>query len=479
MADEPVLIMKRRFLGRVLESGLLIIAVALGVGAAASGLSLFFHTKEYSGNLLASPEYREIVVTTRANVEDMEEPALEKNNKESVSLSTYDLKAGELIPSISWSYVTNSRRLRFMNEEFLNRGNRGSQGEPDRDSEQDAGGQDEPDRDSEQDAGGEEREPGGETGGDRGFPDNSSRIEDFTSAKDNPDYIIPEVDSLNGFEISSQFFNAWNLNAVYGSLFTSSDYSSNKKYLILGMGVAELLAGDDLEISELINKKIITWDSSYTVIGVLEAKGTDYDDLYFTPVRELSNNSHFRPRPWGDNQLLRFSVMNPEELNSTAQMLQDWFITAYGEGQVLVSNPRSEAKRVVSRNSGISFLILFLSLAGLFIAAVNVSNILMSRSLRMKKHIGILKALGASKNSISRLFIIEALVITGIGSLLGSALAVPLSIAMQKSLGLGDISWLYIGIGVILSSILTLTFSIIPARQYSGIEAAVAMRSAG
>jgi len=46
-------------------------------------------------------------------------------------------------------------------------------------------------------------------------------------------------------------------------------------------------------------------------------------------------------------------------------------------------------------------------------------------------------------------------------------------------LGLGEVSWFYILIGVLLSSLLTLLFSVIPARQNSGIEAAEAMRSAG
>ncbi len=448
MADEPVLIMKRRFLGRILESGLLIIAVALGVGAAASGLSLFFHTNEYSNNLLISPEYREVVVTTKTNIDDMEEPVIEKSSEEGIKLSTYDLKAGELIPTISWSYVTNKRRIGFMTEEVLNEKN--APGRPG---------------------------PGDE--GEEDYSDFYDMVEDFKNAKDNPDYILPEIDRLTGLEVSSQFFDAWNLDALYGSLFTDQDYESKNQYLILGMGVAELLAGDDLEVSELINRKIISWESAYTVIGILQSTGTDYDDLYFAPIREISSNNKFRQGPGGNDQQLRFAVMNPEDLDSTAVMLQEWFDTTYKDGQVVVSNPRVEAERIVSRNKGISFLIMFLSLAGLFIASVNVSNILMSRSIRMKKHVGILKALGASKKSIIKLFVIEALAITGIGSILGTGLAIPLSVAMQKSLGLGEVSWLYIGIGVILSSILTLVFSVIPARQNSGIEAADAMRSAG
>lgn len=437
MTNEPNLIIKRRFTSRILESGLLIIAVALGVGAASSGLSLLFHTNEYSKSLLASPEYREVVVSTKTNRDDMAEPAILKGDDVSIKLTTSDLKAGELIPSISFSYVTNGDRLHFLTEESISRESR---------------------RDNNEE-------------------DTADKLKSFEEAKNNPDYLMPEVDELNGYEVTPQFFTAWDMDTVIGSLFTSKDYTANNKYIILGSEVATLLAGEIYDVADLINKKIITTDSSYTVVGILKSTDSLYDNYYFTPIKEVSESSRFRSN--GDDQQLRFSVLDPEELDSTSVMLQEWFDATYNEGQVIVSNPRAEATRIVNRNRGISILILFLSLAGLFIASVNVSNILMSRSMRMKKHVGILKALGASKRDIVKLFTNEALVITIIGSILGTGIAIPLSKAMQDSLDLGEISWLYILIGVLLSSLLTLLFSVIPARQNTDIEAAVAMRSAG
>ena len=92
MSKESNLIMKRRFLGRILESGLLIIAVALGVGAAASGLSLFFHTNKYNNELLKSPEYREIIASSNNFLADMDVPVAERENNQYVSLSTNDLR---------------------------------------------------------------------------------------------------------------------------------------------------------------------------------------------------------------------------------------------------------------------------------------------------------------------------------------------------------------------------------------------------
>ena len=97
----------------------------------------------------------------------------------------------------------------------------------------------------------------------------------------------------------------------------------------------------------------------------------------------------------------------------------------------------------------------------------------------MKKYVGILKALGASNKNVMNLFTSEALAITLIGAVLGTIIAFPLSNAMKTALGLNEGTFLFIMAGVLLSSMLTFTFSIIPSFQNSGFEAAEAMRASG
>ena len=97
----------------------------------------------------------------------------------------------------------------------------------------------------------------------------------------------------------------------------------------------------------------------------------------------------------------------------------------------------------------------------------------------MKKHVGILKALGASNRDVMKLFTSEVLAITFIGALVGTLIALLLSKTMESAMGLDGGTWLFILIGVILSSLLTFTFSIIPSLQNSRFEAAEAMRTAG
>jgi len=481
MSKESNLIMKRRFLGRILESGLLIIAVALGVGAAASGLSLFFHTNKYNNELLKSPEYREIIASSNNFLADMDVPVAERENNQYVSLSTNDLKVGNIIDGITFSYIKSEDRLRFLTKEFLeNQGNNNffqqePPGPPDAINNSSQQQNSSPEANSSNSTRNQQQN-NTENNDTNQRANINAMIESFSKVIDDPNYIIPEVEELFGYEITDQFFNAWNLDVSEGSLFTTKDYTSSTNYILLGYNAAKLLNVQNFD--SLTGKKIISRNSrTFTVSGVLKETGMDIDNNFYVPKKEQVQGDRFNFRRGGNDNQLRFYVQDVTKLNVISQELKEYFDKLHGEGKISVSNPRSEAMRVLNRNNGISFLILFLSLAGLFIASVNVSNILISRSIRMKKYVGILKALGATKVNIIVLFIKEGILITGLGTILGAALAIPLSISMEKSLGINEVSWKYIFIGVLLSSILTLFFSVLPARQNASIEPAEAMRS--
>lgn len=458
----------------MLESGLLILAVALGVGAAAAGLSLLLHTNDYSREMLQSPSYRELVVSTRDNAEDMESPLVETVKGDDVILTYTDLEASELVPQVSYAYLSSKTRMRFLNQEMMNQMNNMGAGPGQ------GGGQNTETaqrgtegREVQESQPPEEQEP---PGGDAMRAEMEKALDE--AAGDNS-IIIPEIDEISGYRVSPQFFSAWNLETEFGSLFTESDMNSTTDYVVLGPDAAAMINVNDEPLGDLIGKKILSMRSYYVIAGILEESGSFYDETFFTLDTQIGASGAIGRFTPGGNRQLRFTVTDPEDLDEAADLLTAWFESEYGEGQIAISNPREEAERLINRNKGISYLILFLSMAGLFIASVNISNILMSRNLRMKKHVGILKALGASNNDILKLFSAEAAAITLIGAALGTVLAFPLAGAMETAMGLTQGSWIFIAAGVVLSSILTFAFSVIPSFQNSGFEAAEAMRQAG
>ena len=456
MLKEPVKIVMRRFRDRTLESGLLIIAVALGIGAFSAGLSLIMNTMEFSNEIMRSPEYKELVISTRSQASEMENPIEEKLVQETAVLTIADLEAAALAPDVEWAYVQNFSRLHLVTADS------GSMQPPE--------GMEMPEGEAPEGAG--DVPEGNNTMGPMQMSD-----EELAAAQADSSIIIADFEEVSGFEVSPQFFDSWDITAAAGSLISESDMTSTDNVIVIGSELAKLLAGDEMEISELLGKKLLARDGYQTIIGVLDPVNDSYDQKYFTPCKdETGGMSGFR-RMFMNTQL-RFAVGDPEDLDSTAALLSDWFSSQFGEDQVVISNPRAEAEQLVSRNTGISLLILFLSAAGFFIALVNVSNILMSRVLRMKKNVGILMALGASRNSIRNLFLTEALILAVSGAAAGALLAVPLSGYMETAAGIEAGSWLYITIGAVIAAVMTTLFGLIPSRQFMKIAPAEAMRSA-
>ncbi|MCY4376946.1 MAG: hypothetical protein OXC31_24590, partial [Spirochaetaceae bacterium] len=97
----------RALLGRPAESLLLSLGVALAVGATAAGVTLAGTTRAQSEELLASPRFREIVVSTRADVSTMELPARMRGPAD-LLLGVEDLeRARSVVQAVRYAYLSN------------------------------------------------------------------------------------------------------------------------------------------------------------------------------------------------------------------------------------------------------------------------------------------------------------------------------------------------------------------------------------
>ena len=97
----------RALLGRPAESLLLSLGVALAVGATAAGITLAGTTRAQSEALLASPRYREIVVSTRAETSTMVLPARVRG-ADGLVLGVDDLeRARSVAQAIRYAYLSN------------------------------------------------------------------------------------------------------------------------------------------------------------------------------------------------------------------------------------------------------------------------------------------------------------------------------------------------------------------------------------
>ena len=448
---EDVRMSLRSILKRPIESLLLILGIALGIGATAAGISLISHSIQAKNELLSQTQYRELLVQIRESAEDMDLAAMPKVGEENVVLSWKDLVAKNDVPDIEHGYMADDAQFRIANfGAFANPG--GPEGGP-------AGG---PEGGP---AGGAERRPSGDAAANE-----RSTAPEITL----PDGPEPTVDEIRGLRVSPEYFSAWNLAAAQGSLFTEKEMEENARVIVLGANLGATLFED----GQALGRELLLFRSLYTIVGILEPVGSNVDDAGIIPVQtpNIDRIPQFARQFVGLNTTLHFTVYDPMRLEEARSQLSEWFSQLYGEGRVVISIPRAEVEAAQDRTSRLVSVILFLAVAGLLIASVNVSNILLGRAMRKRKNVGILKALGASIRDVFGLFFIEALILGASGAVLGTGVSVLISKLMVVAISGGAVLSIMLFLGILAAWAVTTSLTVIPALQASRIPAADALR---
>jgi hypothetical protein len=467
---EDLTLSVRAMFGSPLESLLLIIGLALSIGATASGFGMYGKAVQDGKALLQMAEYREIVVTPQASQDEMTQPLAATSEEDAINLDMDDLDAKNVSPDIAYSYLMGSKRLMINTAAFLEMVS-SMQRPNDEGGDQPAQNTDQPaqDTDNQSQPAEEADKPAAENAQEDDRPE-QAEIE--LATVEGPE---PTVDELMGYEVTAEFFPAMNMYAAEGSLFAEQDIANASKVLVLGSNIAKTLYEDGI----VINRQIASFDKIYTIIGVLEETGTKHDDYYFTPSELASNSAGaMAQRGHGGNsdEALHFAVLNASALAGAEDQLTSWFGSLYGEGMTNISVPRETAEALIARNEKIAVITMVLALAGLLIASVNVSNILYSRTLRRRKQIGILKALGATRQEIFNLFLSEGAILLMIGALFGIGIVILFALAISSTSGSSSVNYLAVALGVVTSSIITLAFTVVPASQAAKVPPAEAMR---
>jgi putative ABC transport system permease protein len=473
----------RSVIGRPAESLLLSLGVALAVGATAAGIALAGRTNEQSRELLASPRYREIVVAAREDADEMDLPAQVQTTTEAVLLTAADLEARSVTQAIQYAYLANRTGFWF-GETGLGRGGaqqgQGAQAQSSQTQAQEQGSQQ---GQPAQAAGGGQaasgqfqRQPGQEQQSQANQEQDGQADAQRSASPDGQRAVAPEgpqpqIDFVEGWEVTPEFFTAWGLTAAEGDVFQAADLDRGEPLLVLGSTLGATLFED----GQAVGRQVLSRNQLYRIVGVLAPSGTEADSLAFTAAR-IAGDQLLTGRFGGLRTNLRFMVDHPDQLEQARAQLANWFDSSHGVGAVAISVPREEAEATADRNGRLATVILFLALSALLIAAVNVTNIFFSRAVRKRRTVGILKAVGASIRQVFTVFFLEALAIGAVGAAVGLGLSALLSRLMEETIGFGALQIGLIVIGVLVSWGIVAVFNVVPASAAARVPAAEAIR---
>ena len=215
---------------------------------------------------------------------------------------------------------------------------------------------------------------------------------------------------------SPEYSQARNFRAARGRFLLNEDIAEWKRTVALGEEVAERLFGSE----SAIGKEVNIGDQRFTVVGVMEPKGTiygsNYDEMIFIPITTALR------RFQGTDTLRSMIIHVPERENMDRVMeqLHAFLIQRHdGVDDIRVRN-QGDFLNAVDRTIWTFRIVLGgIAIVALVVGGIGIMNIMLVTVTERTREIGLRKAIGARRQDILLQFLIESMTISVIGGLIG------------------------------------------------------------
>uniref|UniRef100_A0A7C3Z351 ATP-binding cassette domain-containing protein n=1 Tax=candidate division WOR-3 bacterium TaxID=2052148 RepID=A0A7C3Z351_UNCW3 len=212
-----------------------------------------------------------------------------------------------------------------------------------------------------------------------------------------------------------------------GTFFTEEDNRMMRRVAVLGKTVVRKLFGEEDPIGQYIKIK----RNIFQVIGVMSEKGSsgfrDEDDVIFVPLRTAQKRIFGLDR----DQVTEINIEVKEEkmLDSAVKEITKLLRERHRiqEGQEDDFNIRSQAEilsTVQETSRTFTMLLAGIAIVSLIVGGIGIMNIMFVSVTERTREIGIRKAIGARMIDILTQFLIEAIIISLCGGIIGILLGI-------------------------------------------------------
>ena len=214
-----------------------------------------------------------------------------------------------------------------------------------------------------------------------------------------------------------------------GEFISDSDQSARSLVVVLGSSVAEDLFGSTAGV---VGQKVRLNGQSFKVIGVLTSKGStgfmNQDDQVFVPLStalyRLVGGDRFRGSSVISQITLKASSSNvvdqvADEVTST---MRDLHGTVEGADDFTVTTQKSTLAAATEVSDTLTIFLGGIAGISLAVGGIGIMNIMLTTVTERTHEIGLRKAVGAKRRDILIQFLVESMVLSFAGGLIGVAL---------------------------------------------------------
>ncbi|MBP6609161.1 MAG: ABC transporter permease [Deltaproteobacteria bacterium] len=274
--------------------------------------------------------------------------------------------------------------------------------------------------------------------------------------------------------VSSRFTEIRQMNVEQGRFLSDEDIESRRRFVVLGRTVLSELFGEENPLGKVIKVA----DGEFRVIGLMEHKGQtlgfDLDDIVFIPVTTamdlfaMEGLSHILLRARDKvsvdpaieevtdilrrrhNDQVDFTIISQDDMLSTVNGIMNTF----------------------------SLVLIAIASISLVVGGIGIANIMLVSVRERTREIGVRRAVGAKKRHVLLQFLLESIVISLLGGLIGLGLGA-LIIMVGRLLLPGlpvRLSFDIVLIAVGFSGLVGVLSGVVPAQRAASLDPVEALR---
>jgi putative ABC transport system permease protein len=214
-----------------------------------------------------------------------------------------------------------------------------------------------------------------------------------------------------------------------GEFISDSDQSARSLVVVLGSSVAEDLFGSTAGV---VGQKVRLNGQSFKVIGVLASKGStgfmNQDDQVFVPLStalyRLVGGDRFRGSSVISQITIKASSSNvvDQVASEVTATVRDLHGTVEGADDFTVTTQKSTLAAATEVSDTLTIFLGGIAGISLAVGGIGIMNIMLTTVTERTHEIGLRKAIGAKRRDILLQFLVESMVLSFAGGLIGVAL---------------------------------------------------------